>query len=108
MGTGFYSSEILQKPEVREDQLISFLTAYDDPHFWRLTVKLGSFNNDDRDGYENVKTAIRLLNETSSLHVHHAFLYISLLLLQDYDVKMPNFTFYGGHKQATEKFSFSF
>ena len=33
MGTGFYSSQILQKPEVREDQLISFLTVYDDPHF---------------------------------------------------------------------------
>ena len=27
MGTGFYSSQILQKPEVREDQLISFLTV---------------------------------------------------------------------------------
>ena len=36
------------------------------------------------------------------------FLYISLKLLHDYDVKMPNFTFYGGRKQATTKFSFSF
>ena len=35
------------------------------------------------------------------------FLYISLQLLHDYDEKMPNFTFYGGRKQATEKFSFS-
>ena len=35
------------------------------------------------------------------------FLYISLKLLHDYDVKMPNFTFYGGRKQATTKFSFS-
>ena len=26
--------------------------------------------------------------------MHHAFLYISLLPLHDYDVKMPNFTFY--------------
>ena len=25
----------------------------------------------------------------------------------DYDVKMPNFTFYGGRKQATTTFSFS-
>ena len=35
-------------------------------------------------------------------------LYISLPLLHDYDVKMPYFTFYGGRKQATTKFSFSF
>ena len=38
----------------------------------------------------------------------HAFLYTSLTLLHDYDVKMPNFTFYRGRKQATAKFSFSF
>ena len=30
---------------------------------------------------------------------------ISLPLLHDYDVKMPNFTFYGGRKQATTKLS---
>ena len=57
-------------------------------------LKLPNFSNDDGDGYENVKTATGLLNETSSLHVHHAFLYISLPLLHDYDVKMPNFTPY--------------
>ena len=43
-------------------------------------------------------------SKTSSLHVHHAFLYISLPLVHDYDVKMPIFTFYGGRKQATGKF----
>ena len=36
------------------------------------------------------------------------FLYISWLSLHDNDVKMPDFTFYGGRKQATTKFSFSF
>ena len=70
----------------------------------RLEEKPGSFSNDDGD----VKTAIGLLSKTTSWHVHHAFLYISLPLLHDYDVKMPNFTFYGGRKQATTKFSFSF
>ena len=45
---------------------------------------------------------------TTTLHVHLAFLYISLPSLRDYDGKMPNFTFYGGRKQATAKFSFSF
>ena len=49
---------------------------------------------------ENVKTA--------TLHVHLAFLYISLPSLRDYDGKMPNFTFYEGRKRATAKFSFSF
>ena len=44
---------------------------------------IGSFSNDNSDGYENVKTAIGLLNETSSLHIHHTFLYISLPLLHD-------------------------
>ena len=34
--------------------------------------------------------------------------YISLPLLYDYQVKTPNFTFYGGRKQATTDFSFSF
>ena len=54
------------------------------------------------------KHSIGLLSKTTSLHVHHAFLYISLPLLHDYDVKMPIFTFYGGRKQATTSFSFSF
>ena len=36
------------------------------------------------------------------------FLYISLKLLHDYGVKMPNFTFYGGRNQVTTKFSVSF
>ena len=78
--------------------------------FDRSQIKLrGSFSNDDVDGNENVKTAISLLSKTTSLHVHHFFLYISLPLLHDYDVKMPpNFALYGGGKQATTKFSFSF
>ena len=37
-----------------------------------------------------VATAMRML------HVQHTFLYISLPSLHDCDVKMPNFTFYGG------------
>ena len=71
-------------------------------------MSVGSFSNDDGDGNENVKKAIGLLSKTTSEHVHHDFLYISLPLLHDYDVKMPNFTFYGGRKQTTTKFSFSF
>ena len=39
--------------------------------------------------------------------MHHAFLYISLLLLHGYYVTMPNFMFHQGRKQARTKFSFS-
>ena len=40
--------------------------------------------------------------------MHHTFLYIALLFMHAYDVKLSNFTFYGGEKQAKAKFSFSF
>ena len=71
-------------------------------------MSVGSFSNDDGDGNENVKKAIGLLSKTTSLHVHHAFLYISLPLLHDYDVKMPSFTFYGGRKTSDDKLFFLF
>ena len=80
-------------------------------HARKLSVRemsVGSFSNDDGDGNENVKKAVGLLSKTTTLHVHHPFLYISLPLLHDYDMKMPSFTFYGGRKQATTNFSFSF
>ena len=48
---------------------------------------IGSFSNDDGDGIEDVKKAIGLLRKTTTLHVHHAFLYISLPSLHDYDAK---------------------
>ena len=68
---------------------------------------LGSFSNDDGDGNQDVKKAIGLLRKTTTLHVHHAFLYISLPSFYDYDVKMPNCKFYGGRKQATTNLFFS-
>ena len=47
MGTGFSSVDILQEPEVREDQLngeiLNTLKLFDGYHFsafWRLTVKI--------------------------------------------------------------------
>ena len=33
------------------------------------------------------------MRQTTTLHVHRAFLYISSLSLHDYDVKIPNFAF---------------
>ena len=57
---------------------------------------------------ENVIKTIGLMSKTTTLHVHHTFVYISFLFLHDYDVKMPNFAFIGERKQATTKFYFSF
>ena len=41
-----------------------------------------------------------LISKTTTLHVHHDFLYISLPFLQYYDVKMPNFVFYAWGTQT--------
>ena len=54
---------------------------------------------------ERQKT-IGLIRKTTTLHVHHAFLYISLPSLHDFDGKTPTFTFCGSRKQATTKFFF--
>ena len=51
------------------------------------------------------------ISKTTTLHVHHSFLYMCIFLCpfsHDYDGNMPNFAFYGGCKQATTKFYFSF
>ena len=55
---------------------------------------------------ERKKKTIGLIIKTTTLHAQHAFLYISLPSLHDCDAKISNFTFHGGRKQATTKFSF--
>ena len=73
-----------------------------------LPPKKGTLRSNVADNNENVKKTIGLISTTKTSHVQHTFLYISFPFLHDYDVKMPNFTFYGGRKQATKKFYFSF
>ena len=72
-----------------------------------LNMLLGTLTSNEADGNKNVKKKKKQLvfkiSETSTL-----FLYLSFLFLHDYDVKMPNFAFYGGRKQATTTFYFSF
>ena len=91
---------ILLKPHIytteRGHGCISGFTGF----MWtwdRFVLKIGSFSNEDRDGNNNVKTAVGLVKH-QVLQVRQAFFYISLPLLHDCDVKMPNFTFYGGRK----------
>ena len=45
--------------------------------------RIGTSRSDDGDGNENVIKAIGLIRKTTTLHVHHAFLYISLTFLHD-------------------------
>ena len=52
----------------------------------------GTLRSDDGDGNGNAAKTIGLISKTTILHVHHAFLYISLPSLHDYDVKMPFIT----------------
>ena len=54
---------------------------------------LGSVSNDDGEGNENGKKTTDSFGKTTTLHVQHTFLYISLPSLRDNDVKMPDFTF---------------
>ena len=44
--------------------------------------------------------------KTTTLHTHHAFLYILLLSLHDYDVKMFNFSYCGGRELKTKTLFF--
>ena len=49
-------------------------------------LAVGTLRNYDSDGNEKVRRAIGLMSKTTTLHVHHAFLYISLLSLHNNDV----------------------
>ena len=53
----------------------------------------GTLRNHDGDGNENARKATGLMSKTTILHVHRAFLYISLPSLHNYDVKWQNFKF---------------
>ena len=65
--------------------------------------------NDDSDGKENGKKKRCLYLQSTTLHVHHAILYISLPSLHHYDMKLPNFKspFYGVGEHI-QKWSVSF
>ena len=64
----------------------------------------GTLRNHDGDDNENAKKATGLMSKTTTLHVHHAFLYISLLSLHNYDVKWPNFKFTLERERQADKF----
>ena len=51
--------------------------------------------------------SVILISKTTTLNIHHTFLYISLLFSHYYSMKMPNFAFYIERKPA-KNFFFSF
>ena len=53
--------------------------------------------------WERQKT-MDLMRKTTTLHVHHAFLYISLPSLHNYHVKWPNFKFIWERERQGDKF----
>ena len=48
--------------------------------------------NDDGDGRRTAKKLKVFIDKTTTLHVHHAILYISLSSLHPCDMKLSNFT----------------
>ena len=66
---------------------------------------LVSLRNHDGDGNEYSKKEIDLDKQNNNFALHHAFLYISLPSLHDYDVKLPHFWFCRGREQTDNNFS---
>ena len=67
---------------------------------------LGSLSNDDGAATRTAKKNRFIKQNNNFARAAHFFLYISLPLLHEYDVKMPNFTFYVGSENKTTIFFF--
>ena len=108
----FYLVKLTQSTALERDlSIASILSAL--PGLWLIgTLRSDDDDDDDDDGDgdgdANATKTIGSISKTTILHVHHAFLYISLPSLHDYDMKMPNSTMYRGNTQATTKFPLSF
>ena len=69
---------------------------------------LGSFSNHDGDGNENPEKSNGFVKPNNNFARASRLFVHFFASLHDYNVKMPDFTLYGGRKQATTNFSFSF
>ena len=69
---------------------------------------LVSLRNHDGDGNEYRKKAIDLDKQNNNFARAHAFLYISLPSLHDYNVKLPDFSCLSRTGTNGQKLSFSF
>ena len=69
---------------------------------------IGSLSNDDEDLNESGKNAIGLISKTTILHMHQAFLYISLLSMHGYNVEVPIFSSFVEDLITRQRLSSSF
>ena len=69
---------------------------------------LGSFSNHDGDSNENAEKSNGFVKPNNNFARASRLFVHFFASLHDYNVKMPDFTLYGGRKQATTNFSFSF
>ena len=69
---------------------------------------LGNFSNHDGDGNENAEKSNGFVKPNNNFARASRLFVHFFASLHDYNVKMPDFTLYGGRKQATTNFSFSF
>ena len=60
---------------------------------------IGCLSNEDGNNNGKCQKGNRLNRQNNSFARAICFLYISLLSLHDYDVKLPNFTFCGGRDE---------
>ena len=96
----------IRSHKFQDAKLCRKVLGYDADVLYPRTI--GTLRSDDGDGNGNATKAIGLISKTTILHVHQAFLCISLPSLHDYEMKMPNFTMFRGSTQATTKFPLSF
>ena len=68
---------------------------------WQIVRTLRQYNGD---GNGSVKKAVNLISKRTTLHVHHAFLYISFPSLHNYNVKWPNFELTWERERQGDKF----
>ena len=73
-----------------------------------LEKRLGTLRSNDADGNQNGKKQQFLLAKQQLCTCTTLFCTFLCPFMHDYDVNMTNFLFYGGRKQATTKFYFSF
>ena len=100
----------MQLPIVSSENFSRVLQFLKTEHFRSATFQNIRDFKIQRRGRQGERQKNNWVNKQSNnfAPVHHAFLHISFLFLHDYDVKMPNFAFYRGRKQATTKLYFCF
>ena len=89
-------------------QIYRYFTTFWYLHAWNgLENLVLLFNNRDFTKLRRqrqLQKAIGLVSKLTTLLGHHAFLYISLPSMHDYDVKWPNLKFFWGRERQGDKF----